>query len=87
MRVYASTLADTIGAHAGRISEGKSARKPVSTADKMVRIAVSLGGGTHSIVKWRVKRGVISWRPPPGGAHAATSVVSSTSFHHSFLRS
>lgn len=47
----------------------------------------SLGGGTLSSVKWRTKRGDISWRPPPGGAQAAHSVVSSTSFQKSLVRS
>ncbi len=33
------------------------------------------------------RRGVVSWRPPPGGPHAATMERSSTSFQKSFLRS
>jgi len=32
---------------------------------------ISLGGGMHSTVNWRRKREQSSWRPPPGGAHAA----------------
>ena len=68
-------------------SDGKSARKPPKMAVRIVLVAASDGGGTHSMVKWRTKRGVISWRPPPGGAQAATSSVSSMSFQNSFLRS
>lgn len=87
MRLYASTLASTIGLDTVLKSGGKSARNPLKMAPRIVFVAVSLGGGTHSVVKWRTKRGVISCRPPPGGAHAAHSVVSSISFQKSFLRS
>jgi len=65
----------------------KSPRKPPSSELRMRRMAPSLGGGTHSMLKWRTKRGVRSWRPPPGGAQADTMVMSSMSFQKSFLRS
>ena len=63
------------------------ARKPPSIAPKMVRIAASLGAGMLSSVKWRSRRGVTPWRPPPGGPQAATKVTSSIVFQNSFLRS
>lgn len=56
-------------------------------APNMARSATSLAGGSASCEKCRTKRGVISCRPPPGGPHAASSTVSSTSFQNSFLRS
>ena len=65
----------------------KLARKPPSMAPKMMRIAASLGAGIQSSVKWRSKRGVTPWRPPPGGPQAATKVTSSTVFQNNFLRS
>jgi hypothetical protein len=65
----------------------KVSRNPPSMAEKMVRRAISLGGGMHSIVKWRTSRSDISCRPPPGGPHAAHSVRPSISFQKSFLRS
>lgn len=34
------------------------------------------GVGRHSMVKWRMNRGVTGLRPPPGGAHAAAMVIS-----------
>lgn len=36
----------------------------------------SEGMGRHSMLKWRMKRGVTGLRPPPGGAHADTIVTS-----------
>jgi len=87
MRLYASTDALTIGWQMDLKSPGKSPRKPLKMAVRMVFVAWSLGGGMQSSVKWRTKRGVSSWRPPPGGAHAAHSIVSSMSFQNSFLRS
>ena len=54
---------------------------------RMVFMLALDGGGTFSMLKCRKKRGVTSCRPPPGGAHAQISVVSSTSFQKSFLRS
>eukprot|EP00959_Pyramimonas_sp_CCMP1952_P395206 8280504-Pyramimonas_sp.AAC.1 len=45
---------------------------------KMWRMTPSEGGGMLSMLKCRTKRGVSSCRPPPGGAHAATIVVSAT---------
>lgn len=57
-------------------------------APKMVRSATSLVGGMDSRLKCRTKRGLISWRPPPGGPQAASSTtLSSTSFQNSFFRS
>jgi len=32
--------------------------------------------GIENIEKWRIKRGVTGFRPPPGGAHAAHIVTS-----------
>ena len=54
---------------------------------RMVFMLALDGGGTFSMLKCLKKRGVTSCRPPPGGAHAQISVVSSTSFQKSFLRS
>ena len=36
----------------------------------------SEGVGRHSMLKWRMKRGVTGLRPPPGGAQAAAIVMS-----------
>lgn len=36
----------------------------------------SEGVGRHSMLKWRMNRGVTRLRPPPGGAHAAAMVIS-----------
>ncbi len=36
----------------------------------------SEGVGRHSMLKWRMNRGVTGLRPPPGGAHAAAMVIS-----------
>jgi hypothetical protein len=41
-------------------------RKPLKMAPRMVFVQLSDGGGMHSVVKWRKKRGVTSWRPPEG---------------------
>ena len=65
----------------------KVSMNPPRMVVKMARMASSLGCGMHSTVKWRRKRGDTSCRPPPGGPHAAHSVVPSTSFQNSFLRS
>ena len=47
----------------------------------------SLSSGTHPRLTWRVSRGVIWLRPPPGGPHAAKKLVFCTRLKKSFLRS
>jgi hypothetical protein len=60
---------------------------PERMDDRMVVMEPSEGGGIASRVKCLVKRCDIGCLPPPGGAQAATSVVSSISFQNNFLRS
>ena len=53
----------------------------------MIRIDSLASSGTHSMVKWRVSRGVSGLRPPPGGPQPATKEVFCTFLKKSFLRS
>ena len=52
-------------------------RKPDRMEEKMRVSALSDAGGTHSTLKCLVKRGVVTARPPPGGA-APTNITTST---------
>jgi hypothetical protein len=54
---------------------------------KIVTMASSLVFGMQMTFEWRWKRGVMEFRPPPGGPETRRRVVFSTSFQKSFLRS
>lgn len=54
---------------------------------KIYTIVESEGSGKQNTLKWRTKRGVNELRPPPGGAPAQISVVSSMFFQKNFYLS
>lgn len=55
--------------------------------EKMRPQIASEADGMHSTLQWRVHRGVMALRPPPGGAAPMNMRVSTMSFQKSFSRS
>ena len=49
---------------------------PLTHTENIPLRDTSDGGGRQNMAKWRMKRGVTTLRPPPGGAHAAQMVTS-----------
>ena len=78
---------DTIGPANAFTCGRKSAKKPLRMELKMCVSVWSVAVGRHITLKWRTKRGVTGFRPPPGGAAATTSAVFSMSFQNRFDRS
>ena len=61
--------------------------KPERMEVKMRVMAESEAEGMTSTLQWRHMRGVMAFRPPPGGAAQTNITVSTMSFQKSFSRS
>ena len=61
-------------------------QKPSRIETKIFSIDAFVSCGSHKRLKWRIKRGVIALRPPPGGPQAAMNEVFCTALKKSFFK-